>query len=279
MSSRDAALANSPASPMIIEHGTNLPATEADYGPYLGAGYENTERGDFAVPFYSIVQGTSSQILAKVPDARPGMIINSSSNEMWPAGPRGGIEFIPAYTDHRYVQRKAQVLGGQFVDSFATNDPLVRKIKEGSKEFGKYYFNYAEPTTSDRLLETYYLYGVHIYPGATIADAMMKPALLTFKSKSIPIYKTWLQMTAGNLVRDPRSHRKVPAPLFARSYFFRTFEDIGQGQKFWNWTVEKGRQIMPTETAFNEAITVYNAARIGTAKADEAKDFDDEIPF
>lgn len=274
---RDMAIATSPANLQPSQTSSTQVVASSDdaLAAYIGAGYENVQRTDFAMPFLSIVQGMSTKILEKVPAAKPGMIINSTTNDVYPGVP--GVEIIPCYTDHRYVHRKAQVLGGGFIDSYPLDAPIVKQVKSKATEFGKFYFDYANPTVSDRLIETYYVYGLQMIAGSTIGVPELRPVLQTFKSKSIPVYKGFMQSTAGNMIRDPRSHRLVTGPLFGWSYQWKIVKDTGQGQEFFNWAYAKGRKVIADEPAFGESVQVYNAARIGLVGA--AADPDDELPF
>ena len=57
-------------------------AAGQDYSQYAGQGFEDHTRDDYAVPFLGVLQSNSPQI-ETLPSARPGMLFNTVTNELY----------------------------------------------------------------------------------------------------------------------------------------------------------------------------------------------------
>ena len=74
-----------------------------DYGSHAAEGFENQTQEDLKIPFLSVLQSNSPQCDDEnFPDARPGMIFNSVTEEL--ADGKEGVVFVPATTDHVYTE-------------------------------------------------------------------------------------------------------------------------------------------------------------------------------
>ncbi len=234
-------------------------ANAADYEAYAGAGFENQTAADYAIPFIQILQALSPQLQEN--DAlRQGMIVNTVTGEVFDG--KKGIAFVPATTQHVYVEWKPRDAGGGFVGVHQPNSDLVRHCV-ANQEFGKY----STPEGND-LIETFYVYGV-VLPG----DGSASEAVLAFSSTKIKQYKGW--MTKAKTIQIPLPDgRRIPAPLFAHRYRLKTVSEKNNKGQFFNWDAiafdgENAQQarLLPNDPLFQAAVNVKSMIDQGTARA------------
>lgn len=190
---------------------------------FAGSGFENQTSDDYAIPFIHILQALSP-ILQERDELKQGMIINTVTGEAFDG--KTGIAFVPATTQHNYVEFKPRDAGGGFVGAHAVDDPMVLAAIKASSEFGKY-------TTPDgnELIETFYVYGIAVMDDGTTIDAV-----LAFSSSKIKKYKAW--MTKAKTIQIPLTDgRRIPAPLFAHRYRLKTVGEKNTKGNFFNWDI------------------------------------------
>lgn len=196
-----------------------------DYGEDAGLGYENQSSEDYSLPFISLLQANSPQVEAEDSTLKGGMLFNTVTEEVYSG--KTGLEFVPAVTEHAFVEWVPRDNGGGFVAKHDENSPIVAKAKETSKEYGKL----VTPTGND-LVETFYMYGV-------IVDEDGMPgqmALIGFTSKKIKVYKNF------NTKLNMFVHKKwgIPnkPPLFAHRVRLSSFKDKNKKGEFYNFVLE-----------------------------------------
>lgn len=234
-------------------------ANAADYEAYAGAGFENQTSDDYAIPFIQILQALSPQIQEN--DAlRQGMIINTVTGEVFEG--KAGVAFVPATTQHVYVEWKPRDAGGGFVGVHQPNSDLVRHCV-ANQEFGQY----STPEGND-LIETFYVYGV-VLPG----DGSASEAVLAFSSTKIKKYKGWMTKAKTIQIQLPDG-RRFPAPLFAHRYRLKTVSEKNNKGQFYNWDVITfdganaiEARLPPSDPIFQMAVNVKEMIEGGTARA------------
>ncbi len=235
----------------------------AEYGAfadYAGAGFENQTSDDYSIPFLQILQALSPQ-LQENDSLRQGMILNTVTGEVWDG--KKGIAFVPATTQHVYVEWKPRDSGGGFVGIHEVNSDLVNHAKAASSEYGKY-------TTPDgnELIETFYVYGI-----ALDDDGNASEAVLAFSSTKIKKYKGW--MTKAKTIQIPLPDgRRIPAPLFAHRYRLKTVSEKNNKGQFFNWDAiafdgENAQQarLLPDDPLFQAAVNIKSMIEQGKARA------------
>lgn len=272
----------------VMEEAARDLMAPVDYGDYGAAGFEDMGRDDFAIPFLHILQPTSP-ITMEREDARPGMILNTVSGDIYPsekAKNAAGVTFVPCYRQHVFVEwkpRDEKGGGGGYVATHEVDAEVVLKAKAEQK-FGEYKVN------GNDLVETFYVYGIQVKP-----DGLFEPCVAAFVSTKIKPYKNW--MTRLNMIRVPGpGGRPIQPPLFAHKCVLQTIlEKRDAGQSF-NFVIdfEGGNaveaRIDPKSDLFQEAANFYQLSKDGIAKpnytapaAQEAgakpAGIDDEIPF
>lgn len=230
------------------------------YADYAGAGFENQTSDDYSIPFLQILQALSPQ-LQENDSLRQGMILNTVTGEVWDG--KKGIAFVPATTQHVYVEWKPRDAGGGFVGIHEVHSDLVNHAKEASSEYGKY-----STPDGNELIETFYVYGI-----ALDDDGNASEAVLAFSSTKIKKYKGW--MTKAKTIQIPLPDgRRIPAPLFAHRYRLKTVSEKNNKGQFFNWDAiafdgENAQQarLLPDDPLFQSAVNIKSMIEQGKARA------------
>jgi hypothetical protein len=194
-----------------------------DYGAYAGMGFETHTAEDYAVPFLGILQSNSP--LVETTTAKPGMLLNTVTKETFDG--KKGVAFIPAATQHVFVEWKPRTLGGGFVAMHPLDSDLVTTAKK-DQEFGKYKVQKGNPNSND-LVETYYIYGILVKE-----DGSHEQSIIAFTSTKNAIYKQWMTRAKTIQVTQPNGTRIVP-PLFAHRYRVTTIGQKNAKGSFFNF--------------------------------------------
>ncbi len=153
-----------------------------DYGEDAQGGLQNIESGDLALPWLTILQSLSPQVVEKHPGCEPGAIFNTGTEETYPGD--DGVVLIPCYQEHSFIEWCPRDKGGGFVGVHAPNSPIVAQAKADSTSFGKY----THPESGNDLVETYTLFALRLDDEGTPVDM----AALSFKSTGIQAFKKLL---------------------------------------------------------------------------------------
>lgn len=230
------------------------------YADYAGAGFENQTSDDYSIPFLQILQALSPQ-LQENDSLRQGMILNTVTGEVWDG--KKGIAFVPATTQHGYVEWKPRDAGGGFVGIHEVNSDLVNHAKAASAEYGKY-----STPDGNELIETFYVYGI-----ALDDDGNASEAVLAFSSTKIKKYKGW--MTKAKTIQIPLpGGRRIPAPLFAHRYRLKTVSEKNNKGQFFNWDAiafdganAQQARLLPDDPLFQSAVNIKSMIEQGKARA------------
>lgn len=232
------------------------------YAEFAGSGFENQTSDDYAIPFLNILQALSPQLQ---PDAgndhlKQGMVFNSVTGDYF-AG-KDGIVFIPATTQHEFIEFKPREAGGGFVGRHAIDSAVVSAAKAASTEFG----NYTTPEGNE-LIETYAVYGVQVLP-----DGSTMMAVLAFSGSKIKKYKAW-QTKAKTIQIALPDGRRIPAPLWAHRYRLKTVSEKNSKGQFYNWDIAFDGasavecRLSPTDPVAVEARGLIDLLNSGAARA------------
>lgn len=238
-----------------------------DYAAYAGSGFENQTADDYAIPFLGILQALSPQCTEDPEKFRQGMIVNTVTGELFDG--KKGIVFVPALTEHLYVEWKDRKAGGGFVGVHQPADEFVRRCLEESAKrnlpYGKVKTGPEE--LANELIETFYVYGVLVD-----GDGNSSEAVLAFNSTKIKVYKGW--MTKAKTIQIALADgRRIPAPLFAHRYRLTTVSEKNAKGQFYNWTVgfdgDNAVQcrLAPNDPLFQQAVNVKTLIQSGKARA------------
>jgi len=227
------------------------------YEQFAGAGFENQTQQDTSVPFLSILQGMSP-ILKTREDLRQGMIYNTVTGDAVKGS--DGVAFVPATTQHLFIEWKPRNEGGGFVAQHALDSEIV-KSAQANQPFGKY------TNGKNDLVDTFYVYGVVVG-----VDGELSPATISFTGTKIKKYRVWMTKAMGLQIKlaDGRS---MQAPLFSHRYRLKTVAEKNNKGEFFNWNItwDATEEIdcrLPTDDdAFLAAVALGKAVGEGRARA------------
>ena len=230
------------------------------YEDYAGAGFENQDSSDYTIPFINILQALSPQIQDDESGTfKQGMIFNTVTGEI--VDSKVGIVFVPATTQHSYVEFKPRDAGGGFVGIHEVNSELVQACVS-TQDFGDY-----KTPEGNELIETYYTYGICIDESGNSCEAV-----IAFAGAKIKKYKAW--MTKAKTVQIQLSDgRRIPAPLFAHKYRLKTVLESNPKGKFYNWDISFDgataveARLSPEDPVFQAAASVRELIAQGEARA------------
>ena len=116
-----------PAKKQLAEKSENALLTEVDMSEYAGLGMEEATSDDFAIPFIVILQKNSPQVDetegAYIEGARPGMIYNTVSGEMYD-GRETGLFIIPVHFRKEIIEWVPRKKGGGLVEIHPAGSPI-----------------------------------------------------------------------------------------------------------------------------------------------------------
>lgn len=240
-----------------------LAANDA-YADYAGGGFENQTQDDYSIPFISILQALSPQLQEPDTTLKQGMILNTVTGDSY-AGNKG-IKFVPAVTQHEFIEFKPRDAGGGFVGRHAVDSEVVKIAQAASSEYGKY-----NTPDGNELIETFAVYGIVV-----TEDGDTSQAVVAFSGSKIKKYRAW--MTKAKVIQIQLTDgRRIPAPLFAHRYLLKTVVEKAPKGTFYNWVIEFDGanaiecRLLPTDPVFQDAVAIKGLLDSGKAAANYAK--------
>ena len=155
-----------------------------NYGEESGEGFEGTSASDLSIPFISILQPLSPQVLDNNPvGSLAGMFYNTVTHEL--TDPKKGFNFLPCHKEVAYVEWIPRLQGGGFVGIHETNSDVVKAAiaANDGKKFGKL------STGTNDLIETFYMYGLILDDDGITPESF---AVLSFTSTKIKPFRDWI---------------------------------------------------------------------------------------
>lgn len=182
-----------------------------DYGEDAGVGFQNQTSDDQMIPFIEVLQGLSPSVLEEGSDAKPGMLRDTATGELYSG--KTGIVIAAATTQHVVCEWKPREQGGGLV---GRHDPYGEAYKAALKlprdEKGK-----VVNSDGNLMAETFYIY-------ATMADADLNPIgdiVIGCASTKIKPYRG-LMTRLRKFTVALADGRKVRPPLFAYALRVKT---------------------------------------------------------
>lgn len=226
-----------------------------DYGQDAGSGFENQTDADIAIPFIYVLQSNSDAVQSE--KANSGQIYNNVTGEF-----SDEVIFVPATTQHVFVEWIPIDDGGGFVGIHQLNSDVVKKAKEESTEFGRY----KTPEGND-LIETFYVYGVTCQ-----GEEATGMGCIAFTSTKISVYKRW--NTKLKMFQINSGGRKICPPLFAHLTKMTTIKE-SKGKYNWHNAVlspangsVKESLLSPQDPRFQAAKECKEMVESGLVRAD-----------
>lgn len=204
-----------------------------DYGDMAGQGYENQTSADLLVPFLSLIQTMSPQLIAKkseyIEGAAPGMFFDSVTQDLFDG--EKGVTLVPCLTEHVFTEWVPREKGGGFR---GRHDPASEVVVAARARSSR--LNDMQTDEGNDLIETFYMYCVLLDE----EEQVVGPVVLSFTSSKIKMYKRYM-----NLVYKFKGN----VPLFAHKFRLTSFDDENtQGQPF------KNVKLVPTAGSIGESL-------------------------
>jgi len=168
-----------------------------------GKGIENADKDSFAVPFIICLQGLSPQ-LETVEGARPGLFINSVTNELFKT-----VNVIPVYFERQFLRWVDRAAGGGFKGSYSPLE-VEEMLADGEAERSPDGLD-IRASEIESLKDTRQHY-------VLMQDAIggWTPAVLACGSTQIKKSKNWI--TQINNFKIEHGDQVITPPSWARAY-------------------------------------------------------------
>lgn len=194
-------------------------------------GFENVTGSDLALPLIKLTQRTSNKILEQAPNAKPGDLFNTVSNELYDG--KVGILASLCYFEVLYVEFIPMESGGGLVDFHENLNYL-----DISNVHGKWMTE-----NGNQIIQSNYHY-----------IKMWEPeefdAVVILSSTQIKQSKMWLSMA-----RSLRNEGK-PTDLYYGMYRLTSQDQVTKNFKYKGWNIKFERH--PSEHNLNEARLLHN---------------------
>lgn len=245
---------------MAAKESTEM-AAFAGYGDMEDTGFENQTSDDYVVPYLAIMQALSPQVEENPDVFRIGQVFNSVTGEVIDG--KIGVSFVPATTQHLFVEWVPRTQGGGFVGVHMPTSDVVREALSSSKEFGKYV-----TPEGNTLTETFYVYGLVIDNDENVGQAV-----ISFSGSKIKKYKGWMTKAKTIQIKLPDG-RRIPAPLFSHRWRLKTINEKNNKGSFSNWVIgfdgenAQACRLAADSDLVSQALAIKELISSGEAKTD-----------
>lgn len=227
------------------ETNTALAVMAADFAADAGLGMEGADKSSFAIPFLAILQGLSPQ-LETVEDAKPGLFINSITNEVFKE-----VLAIPCAFQRRFLRWAPRSEGGGYKGEYNPVDVETGRIEGVSTNAeGRLMIE------NDELKDT----RNHFVLMQTESGAWTG-ALLSLGSTQIKKSKRWMSLILGIEMRNAQGKPFNP-PSFSHIYKLSTVKEENSKGSWWGLNVEKVDAVGDAEL-YAKAKAFHNSVSAG----------------
>ena len=231
----------------------NLPA-KIDFISDAGAGLENIDKDDLALPFLKLLQSGSDETKKKhanyVEGAEAGMFYNTVTKKLYNG--EKGIEVIPCYYKLTYpewapFERKE----GRPVSPDRGPEILAKTKKDSS---GKDCLD-----NGNQIIKTANHFVI-------INGEKPEKALMAMKSTQLKVSRGWNSIIKDEFETDPQTKKSIPAPSFSRIYKLNSVENSGS----FTWHGYKVSLLRKVDNAaiYQMAREFHNSLKASSAKAE-----------
>ena len=192
----------------------NLPA-KIDFISDAGAGLENIDKDDLALPFLKLLQSGSDETKKKhanyVEGAEAGMFYNTVTKKLYDG--EKGIEVIPCFYKLTYPEwapferkegRPVSPDRGPEILAKTKKDPSGKDVLDNGNQIIK---------TANHFV--------------IINGDNPEKALMAMKSTQLKVSRGWNSLMQDQFENDPKTNKAVPAPMFSRIYKLSSVEHSG----------------------------------------------------
>jgi hypothetical protein len=255
------------------------------YASYAGQGMEDVSKDEMLVPIMRILQSNSPQCEENhpsgkyMPDAKPGMLYNTATQELYP---KEGFDVIFCYRDHNFIEYVPRNNGGGFVAMHDPSEDMIANLRTEQGEFGKLKLDPSNEA-SNEIVETYYFYGiVHPRLDGTLENFEPFRAVFPFASTQIKKYKMMMTTINGIQLRPPVVKKPTPFPIFAHVWRIGTQPESNKKGRFFGWKAAlrggsaTAARLTPNDPMFIDAHDFHQLLVAGAVTPDFGKDQNEE---
>lgn len=218
-----------------------------DFSADAGAGLEGTDKSSFAIPFIVALQGNSPQI-EKLDGAKPGMFLNSITNELMKE-----VFVIPCAFHRRFVRWAPRSEGGGYKGDYSPVDVELGHIECLTQDGQAYLIG------DDELKDTRNHYCL-----VKTSDGVWTPAVISLTSTQIKKSKRWMSRIQTIELRSPAGKPYTP-PSFSHIYKATTIKEENSKGAWHGWEIEMIEPVADAEL-YTKAKVFHDAVMAGTVQ-------------
>lgn len=217
-----------------------------DFAADAGAGLESTDAKSFAIPFITILQGLSPQVVQRtVKDAAPGLFINTITNELFEE-----LLVVPCSFQRRYIRWAPRSSGGGYKGDFDPIEVELGKVDGVTQVDGRFYFNVpkgASPVDErgrpkyDHLADTR-----NHFVLVKSKEGAWQPAIISLASTQIKKSRRWISRIQGLEMKDAKGKTFIP-PSFSHIYVIKAVTEKNAEGEWFGWSIDLLEQVSDAE--------------------------------
>jgi len=224
-------------------------ASEAiDFESDAGMGMEGADKDSFALPFLTVLQGLSPQ-LESVDGAKPGLIINTVTNELY-----SELLFVPVAFQRRFNRWIPRSQGGGFKGTMTVAE--VEQLQASGKATEEVQVVDGKESTVLMYEDTQLKDTRNHFVLMLDEDGGWHPALISLASTQIKRSKRLMAMIQ-NYVKSGANGRKFNPPSFASVYRATTESETNNKGTYKAWVFERVEDV--TDAALYQAAKEFHA--------------------
>jgi hypothetical protein len=288
-----------PATPDVAGQAlTPPPAKQAievfEYGDDAGQGFENQDMSDRKLPLIELLQSNSPEVAESKGKVFAGAFRNSVTGEIYEE-----VFFVPALTDHCFVQWVPRDDGGGFRGRHAKNAKIVAEAiaRNDGRAIGKLPVpqpndpKTGKPQPTHELVESFEIYAILYNKTGEVLGFAMIP----FTSTKIKVYRAW-NSAIGNFAPTINGKKLAPGqvPIFAHrvkmtsemppstqySYFIPVLSPAEGGDDLKNSLLPKNDpRYIAAKKLHDDVLAGLAKAAYETGKQEPGQDPESGVPF
>lgn len=202
-----------------------------------GMGTEGADKDSFAVPFLSILQPLSPQVVDGKEGAKGGKFINSVTEEM-----NDEVLVVPVAFQRRFLRWQPREKGGGYKGDFSPIDVETGKVEGLQRgDDGRLYIGGTNPKEHDQLKDTRNHFVMLVRP-----DGSWTQALVSMSSTQIKKSKRWLSRIQGIQIKGPNGAHFTP-PSFSHIYRCKSVKEQNDQGSWFGWDIDIEGQVQDAE--------------------------------
>lgn len=216
----------------------NTALAVVNYEEDAGMGFEGTDQESYALPILTILQKLSPMCDEDSPeynpDAKPGMLLNTITREMFAANKAdgdAGLRVIPCHFKRSFVEWVPRPAGGFVAEhDVVEGKELLRSCTRNDK-------NKDVLPNGNELHDTRVHYVLLVYP-----DGNLRPAMIPMTSTQLKKSKRWLSVMDNIKMQRADGSRFTPA-TFSHSYVLHTITEKKDQNTWKGWDIGPEEQV------------------------------------